>query len=56
MRKLQGETLGEKIHAFLNKKAKKNVSNLINDSFYHREIEHGIPFYVRRTNLLRDVP
>ena len=54
MRKLAGQTLGEKILAEVGKKPKKNVTNLITDSFYHMEIEQGIPFYVRRTNVLRD--
>lgn len=54
MRKLESETLGEQIEAFLLKKSKKNVQNLINDNFYNMEIEQGVPFYVRRTNVLRD--
>jgi len=55
MRRLQGLTLGEKIQAFLAKKAKKNVANNMNDCFYHMEMEAGVPFFVRRTNVLREL-
>ena len=34
---------------------KKEVANLIGDAFYSQEFEEGIPFYARRTNLLRDM-
>jgi predicted nuclease of restriction endonuclease-like RecB superfamily len=34
---------------------KKEVAQLIGDSFYSQEFEEGIPFYARRTNVLRDM-
>lgn len=35
-------------------KDKKQVVKLIDDAFYAEEYDGGVPFYVRRTNLLRD--
>ena len=53
-----GDTLGEKIEKYLQKdfksKERRNVVKLIDDAFYEKEWDGGVPFYVRRTNLLRD--
>ena len=50
--------MGEKIEKYLQKdyksKEKKQVVKLIDDAFYAEEWDGGLPFYVRRTNLLRD--
>ena len=50
-----GETLGERIESYLEDLKKKKVSQLIDDAFYEEIHEDGIPFRVRKTNLLRDV-
>lgn len=55
-KKKDGETLGERIENYLEKLKKKNVSQLIDDSFYHETHELGIPFYLRKTDILRDMP
>ena len=54
IRRQEGLTLGEKIEVYLEKKVKKNASSLITDSFYNTEIENGISFYVRRTNVMKE--
>ena len=51
-----GETLGEKIENHLEKKKKQDVCRLVGDSFFDETLEAGIPFQVRRTNVLRDIP
>jgi len=53
-KKKDGETFGEKIDQVLEKLKKKNVTKNILDDFYELKFEKGIPFYVRKTNLLRD--
>jgi hypothetical protein len=55
-KKHTGETLGEKIENHLEKKKKQDVSELVADSFYNEVWEQGIPFQVRLTNVLRDMP
>lgn len=54
-KKKEGDTLGEKIENYLEKLKKKEVSQLIEDSFYERVHESGIPFYLRKTDMLRDM-
>lgn len=54
-KKKDGDTLGVKILNHLERMKKKGVSQLIEDSFYTQETQDGIPFYTRRTNLLRDM-
>ena len=54
-KKKEGDTLGEKIQNYLEKLKKKDVSQLIEDAFYERVHENGIPFYVRKTDVLRDM-
>jgi len=54
-KKKEGDTLGEKIENYLEKLKKKEVSQLIEDSFYERVYENGIPFYLRKTDMLRDM-
>ena len=44
---------GEVIENKMNLPPKKNVTKLIDDSFFKTELDKGIPFHVRRTNLLR---
>jgi hypothetical protein len=53
-KKKEGDTLGEKIENHLDKLKKKHVSQLVSDAFYEKVHEDGVPFYLRRTNLLRD--
>ena len=54
-KKKDGDTLGVKIINHLERLKKKGVSQLIEDTFYTQDYEDGIPFYSRRTNLLRDM-
>jgi hypothetical protein len=54
-KKKEGDALGVKITNHLERMKKKEVAQLIGDSFYTQECEDGIPFYARRTNLLRDM-
>ena len=54
-KKKEGDALGVKIINVLERLKKKDVAQLIGDSFYTQETEDGIPFYARRTNLLRDM-
>jgi predicted nuclease of restriction endonuclease-like RecB superfamily len=54
-KKKEGDTLGVKITNHLERMKKKGVSQLIEDTFYSQDVEEGIPFYSRRTNLLRDM-
>ena len=54
-KKKEGDTLGEKIQNYLEKLKKKEVSQLIEDAHYHRVHENGIPFYLRKTDVLRDM-
>ena len=54
-KKKDGDTLGEKIEKNLEKLKKKNASQLLGDSFYQQVFEKGIPFYLRKTNFLRDM-
>ena len=54
-KKKEGDTLGEKIENYLEKLKKKEVAQLINDAYYEQVYEGGIPFYLRRTNVLRDM-
>lgn len=54
-KKKEGDTLGEKIENFLEKLKKKEVSQLVTDSFYELTYESGIPFQVRKTNTLKDM-
>ncbi len=54
-KKKEGDTLGEKIEATLEKIKKKNVSQLLDDCFYEEVYEKGIPFKLRRSNFLRDM-
>jgi hypothetical protein len=54
-KKKEGDTLGVKIATHLERMKKKGVSQLIEDTFYTQDCEDGIPFYSRRTNLLRDM-
>mmetsp|Transcript_15670 Transcript_15670/g.24025 ORF Transcript_15670/g.24025 Transcript_15670/m.24025 type:complete len:141 (-) Transcript_15670:1199-1621(-) len=54
-KKKEGDTLGEKIEATLEKIKKKKVSQLLDDCFYEEIFEKGIPFKLRRSNFLRDL-
>jgi hypothetical protein len=54
-KKKDGDALGIKIQNHLERMKKKEVSQHISDAFYSQEFELGIPFYARRTNLLRDM-
>mmetsp|Transcript_1986 Transcript_1986/g.3492 ORF Transcript_1986/g.3492 Transcript_1986/m.3492 type:complete len:288 (+) Transcript_1986:10-873(+) len=54
-KKKEGDSMGDKILKVLEKSKKKKVSNLIVDSFYEEVFEKGVPFQVRRTDLLRDM-
>lgn len=54
--KKEGEMLGEKIENYLEKLKKREVSQNITDAFYDQFTEKGIPFYLRKMNLLRDMP
>jgi len=54
-KKREGDTMAEKIDNVLEKLKNKGVTNLIGDCFYTLKFEAGIPFHVRKTNLLRDV-
>ena len=47
----QGMTLGEKITHHIEKVKKKNVIELIGDSFYKPHEESGCFYMLRRTNL-----
>ena len=53
-KKREGDTLGEKIMKALGKVNEKEVSLHIDDAFYLKEVEGGLPFQVRRTDLLRE--
>ena len=53
-RKRDGDTLNEKIEKTLEKLKKKPCTNMIHDAFYDLQFECGIPFQIRKTNLLRD--
>ena len=55
-KKREGEPINKKIENILEKIKKKNVTELISDSFYDLKFEKGIPFYIRKTNILRDTP
>ena len=50
-----GETLSERVKNYLDKIRKKNVTQMIDDAFYEEVFEKGIPFKVRRTNVLRNM-
>ena len=50
-----GETLAAKVETELGDLKKKKVSQLMDDAFYQEIYEDGIPFRVRRTNILRDM-
>ena len=54
-KKKEGDTLGVKIQNHLEKMKKNDVTQIIGDAFYEQVFEQGIPFYERRTNLLRDM-
>lgn len=54
MRERLEPTFGEHIQNEIQKKPAKNTIKLINTSFYLEEKDRAIPFYVRRTNFLRD--
>ena len=47
--------MGVKIQNHLERMKKKEVAQIIGDAFYTQEFEEGIPFYARRTNVLRDM-
>ena len=53
-RKRDGDTLNERIEETLEKLKKKPCTNNIQDSFYDLQFENGIPFQIRKTNLLRE--
>lgn len=55
-KKRDGETFGEKIENHLEKLKSRHVTTLLTDAFYHQTHEAGIPFYLRKTNVLRDMP
>ena len=52
----EGESLAERIEIYMEKAKKKKVTQLIDDCHYEEFIEKGIPFQVRRSNFLRDMP
>ena len=57
MRKMkEGESLAERIEIYMEKAKKKGVTQPIDDCFYEEHVEKGMPFQVRRSNFLRDVP
>jgi hypothetical protein len=43
-KKNEGDTLGEKIEATIDKLKKKNVAQLLGDCFYSEVYEKGVPF------------
>ena len=51
-----GDTLGEQIMKNLKEVNEDQVVNLIGDAFYKLELDTGLPFQLRRTDLLRDKP
>ena len=53
-KKKEGDTLGEQIIKNMKEAMDSNTANLIDDAFYQEQIESGLPFQIRRTNLLRD--
>jgi hypothetical protein len=55
-KKKDGDTLGEKIEKQMTKIAKRKVAQLIDDSFYRVEIEHGHAVQVRRSDFYRSEP
>lgn len=46
--------LGEKIEEHLEAIKDKDLINLIDDAFFKEELDRGVSFQVRRTNLLKD--
>jgi len=51
----KGLTLSEKIEKLIDKVKKKDVISHIGDCFYEETVEGGTVFYLRRTNLLREI-
>lgn len=51
-----GESMAERIEIYMDKVKKKKVAQLIDDCYYEEHIEKGVPFQVRRSNFLRDMP
>ena len=51
-----GESLAERIEIYMEKAKKKTVAQLIDDCYYEEYIEKGVPFQVRKSNFLRDMP
>lgn len=54
MKERQEPTFAEVITKKILEEPPKNAVILIDDAFYHTEVDRSIPFYVRRTNMLRD--
>lgn len=54
MKARQEPSFGEQIIKKISEQPEKNTTHLINDAFYLLEIDRAIPFYVRRTNMLRE--
>ena len=54
-KKTEGLNLGERIEKHLEDvKDKDGFITLIDDAFFHHEVDRGMQFHVRRTNLMRD--
>jgi hypothetical protein len=51
-KKKDGLTLGEKIEKYLEKIKSKDAVSLIDDTFFSKETEEGLVWYVRRGDLL----
>lgn len=55
-KKHDGDTLGEQIFKNMKEALNNDTFDIIDDAFYQEQIEEGIPFQVRRMDLLRDKP
>lgn len=53
-KKKDGLTLAEKIEKHLEKIKSKDAVSLIDDSFFEKETEGGLLWYLRRTNLIKN--
>ena len=53
-KKEKGLTLAEKIEKLIEKVKKKEVISHMDDAFYEEQVEGGVVYYVRRTNLQRE--
>jgi len=54
MRARESPRFGEKIQQKINEQPPKHAVSLLSNAFYGVEYDQSAPFFVRRTNLLRD--